>query len=243
MFFLRYVMPLVLLSVAVGFVAAWLYGEKQAGDDASFVADLPAAVEPVSRAAPAPTSVTAPRVSAAPDFVDQINAAVSATSATATATATPSPAPDTEAVVNSVANATGTQSWTVESFLDAMSNKPQSVRVAAEGDIAAQIESAVAGGGVAAPTDDYLSAISGEARNTTVIEAIAGDPNRFKVTDTVTGKYRIITVKPGESLSQIAQRIYGDALDYERIYEANDQQLSDPDRLSVGQQLVIPVDE
>jgi LysM repeat protein len=48
------------------------------------------------------------------------------------------------------------------------------------------------------------------------------------------------TVQPGDTLSKIAQRYYGDASQYRKIFEANQDQLDDPNRIQVGQHLVIP---
>ncbi len=47
-------------------------------------------------------------------------------------------------------------------------------------------------------------------------------------------------VAPGDNLSKIAKKFYGDANEYQRIFEANRDQLSDPDRIRVGQRLKIP---
>ncbi len=47
-------------------------------------------------------------------------------------------------------------------------------------------------------------------------------------------------VQPGDSLSKIAKRFYGDANAYMKIFEANMDQLDDPDKIQVGQELVIP---
>jgi LysM repeat protein len=51
---------------------------------------------------------------------------------------------------------------------------------------------------------------------------------------------RTYTVKSGDTLSKIAQEFYGSANEYNRIFEANRDKLSDPNRIQVGQQLVIP---
>jgi LysM repeat protein len=51
---------------------------------------------------------------------------------------------------------------------------------------------------------------------------------------------RTYTVKPGDTLSKIAQEFYGQANEYNRIFEANRDKLSDPNKIQVGQQLVIP---
>jgi nucleoid-associated protein YgaU len=49
------------------------------------------------------------------------------------------------------------------------------------------------------------------------------------------------TVKPGDSLSKIAKHFYGDSNDYMRIFEANKDKLNDPNKIQIGQELVIPV--
>ena len=48
------------------------------------------------------------------------------------------------------------------------------------------------------------------------------------------------TVQPGDSLSKIAKQYYGDANAYNKIFEANRDKLSDPNKIQVGQVLVIP---
>ena len=48
------------------------------------------------------------------------------------------------------------------------------------------------------------------------------------------------TVVQGDSLSKIAKRVYGKASYWRQIFEANRDQLSDPDKIQVGQTLVIP---
>jgi len=48
------------------------------------------------------------------------------------------------------------------------------------------------------------------------------------------------TVQSGDSLSKIAKRFYGDAKLYPKIFEANRDQLSDPDKIRVGQTLKLP---
>ena len=53
------------------------------------------------------------------------------------------------------------------------------------------------------------------------------------------GTKTYVVVK-GDSLSKIAQRFYGDAQDWKRIYEANRDQIDDPDLIHPGQELRIP---
>lgn len=48
------------------------------------------------------------------------------------------------------------------------------------------------------------------------------------------------TVVKGDSLSKIALRYYGDPLEWKRIFEANQDQIQDPDLIHPGQELRIP---
>ena len=48
------------------------------------------------------------------------------------------------------------------------------------------------------------------------------------------------TVKSGDTLSKIAKEFYGNANEYNKIFEANKDKLSSPDRINVGQELKIP---
>lgn len=48
------------------------------------------------------------------------------------------------------------------------------------------------------------------------------------------------TVKAGDTLSKISKQFYGDANKYIKIFEANRDQLSDPDKIKPGQALKIP---
>lgn len=47
-------------------------------------------------------------------------------------------------------------------------------------------------------------------------------------------------VAKGETLSHIAQKYYGKASDHQRIFEANRDQLNDPDKIREGMDLKIP---
>jgi nucleoid-associated protein YgaU len=54
------------------------------------------------------------------------------------------------------------------------------------------------------------------------------------------GQQRTYTVKPGDSLSKISKELYGNANEYMKIFEANRDVLSDPNKISPGQTLKIP---
>jgi len=57
---------------------------------------------------------------------------------------------------------------------------------------------------------------------------------------TRTDVYGYHTVKSGDTLSAIAKKLLGNANRYMDIFNANKDQLSDPDKIKVGQKLVIP---
>jgi len=47
-------------------------------------------------------------------------------------------------------------------------------------------------------------------------------------------------VQAGDTLSKLAQKYYGDASLYTKIFQANRDVLSDPNKIQVGQKLRIP---
>jgi nucleoid-associated protein YgaU len=48
------------------------------------------------------------------------------------------------------------------------------------------------------------------------------------------------TVQKGDTLSKISKQFYGDANKYKKIFDANRDQLKDPDKIQPGQVLRIP---
>ena len=59
-------------------------------------------------------------------------------------------------------------------------------------------------------------------------------------TPTASSSGRTYKVASGDTLSKIAKEFYGNANDYNKIFEANRDKLSDPNKIQVGQELVIP---
>ncbi len=51
---------------------------------------------------------------------------------------------------------------------------------------------------------------------------------------------RTYTVKAGDSLSKIAEREYGDASQWKKIYEANRDAIKNPDLIHPGQTFTLP---
>ena len=50
------------------------------------------------------------------------------------------------------------------------------------------------------------------------------------------------TVQHGDTLSKISERYFGNSHSYMKIFEANRDKLSDPDKIQVGQELTIPAE-
>ena len=61
--------------------------------------------------------------------------------------------------------------------------------------------------------------------------------------DSARDESRIVTVQPGYTLWEISERNYGDGVNYLRIYNANRDQIRDPDLIYPGQIFTIPVGE
>lgn len=55
-----------------------------------------------------------------------------------------------------------------------------------------------------------------------------------------TGTGQSYTVKSGDSLSKIAKHFYGDGSKWKLIHEANRDQISNPDLIHPGQEIMIP---
>jgi nucleoid-associated protein YgaU len=65
-------------------------------------------------------------------------------------------------------------------------------------------------------------------------DAMATEPTN------ITPAGKTYTVVRGDSLSKIAQREYGDAKKWRKIFEANKDVIENPDLIEVGQDLIIP---
>jgi LysM repeat protein len=90
-------------------------------------------------------------------------------------------------------------------------------------DVVADIQ--VVGG---APTGGGATATSGRA------------PAGASATGTATATARTYTVKPGDTLSQIAKEQLGSAGSYMKIFDLNKDVLTDPDKIKPGQVLRLP---
>jgi len=71
-------------------------------------------------------------------------------------------------------------------------------------------------------------------------KAQATPPAQQKAPEQPKEKEEIYTVQKGDSLSKIAKKYFGDVNQWHKIFDANRNQISDPDKIQVGQKLIIP---
>jgi nucleoid-associated protein YgaU len=71
-------------------------------------------------------------------------------------------------------------------------------------------------------------------------EGIAGGASMEDAAGGAGRESRTYIVQGGDTLSKIAKEYYGDANRYMDIFNANTDKLSDPNKIKVGQELVIP---
>jgi nucleoid-associated protein YgaU len=81
------------------------------------------------------------------------------------------------------------------------------------------------------PQEHAKSADKGPAPKVSPVGGVASETAKAEQT---------YTVVKGDTLSAIAKKFYGNANEYMRIFEANKNLLSDPDKIQVGQVLKIP---
>ena len=77
----------------------------------------------------------------------------------------------------------------------------------------------------------------------TVDESTASQGGRVQTAGAGIGggqQSRTYTVQAGDTLSKISKQFYGNANQYMKIFEANQNLLKDPDKIRPGQELVIP---
>lgn len=77
---------------------------------------------------------------------------------------------------------------------------------------------------------DAIKAVGGVAPTDIVADIQVANPD----------VYAMHTVQKGESLSKIAKHYYDDMMKYKKIFDANRDQLNNPDLIEVGQVLRIP---
>lgn len=98
---------------------------------------------------------------------------------------------------------------------------------------------------------DGVVSLSGEAASGEALEKavlLAGNVQGVEKVMAVTVKaadkptVEYYEIAPGDSLSAIAKKFYGDAKLYPRLFEANREVIKDPDKIYPGQKIRIPLD-
>lgn len=72
------------------------------------------------------------------------------------------------------------------------------------------------------------------------VQGVASVEDKITVPGSVVVAAQFVTVKKGDTLSAISLAVYGNANQYQKIFEANKPMLSHPDKIYPGQVLRIP---
>ena len=85
-----------------------------------------------------------------------------------------------------------------------------------------------AAGGTGTQADGFKDVVSGSSSTAASPKGQSG------------GEARSYIVQPGDSLSKIAKKFYGNANEWRKIFEANKDRISNPDMIQPGWALKIP---
>lgn len=105
-----------------------------------------------------------------------------------------------------------------------------------DGDVKVEVDGSKVRIKGAAPSQEMREKIILAAGNVDGIEAVEEEIT----TEDEQPEARLHTVERGDTLSKIAKDVYGNAMKYPVIFEANRPMLSDPDKIYPGQVLRIP---
>lgn len=90
----------------------------------------------------------------------------------------------------------------------------------------------------AAPSQEAANAVWDEIKRVNPrLDDVVAD---FPIDTSLKTAAKTYTVKAGDTLSKISKEFYGNANDYMKIFNANRDQLSDPNKIQPGQELKIP---
>ena len=99
--------------------------------------------------------------------------------------------------------------------------------------------------------NEGIVSLSGEAASSEALEKavlLAGNVKGVEKVMAVTvkaadePKVEYYEIASGDTLSAIAKKYYGDAMQYPRLFEANREVIKDPDKIYPGQKIRIPLD-
>ena len=78
-----------------------------------------------------------------------------------------------------------------------------------------------------------------EKKAETPVAAAVAPPKKVLI-ETLPGGQRLYTVVQGDTLYGISVKVYNTPRHYERIYEANQDRIADPNTLQIGMKLLVP---
>jgi nucleoid-associated protein YgaU len=100
---------------------------------------------------------------------------------------------------------------------------------------------------VPAPVESKVKAVAGSDEVAKPVAKqvppAAESPVRPKAASVAKAGSQEYIIKPGDSLSRLAERFYNSMTKWEKIYEANRDTVKNPNYVYVGQKIVIPPDE
>lgn len=134
------------------------------------------------------------------------------------------------------------QGWSVDAFVNGIRRQFGTVAVdpLLDKDVAAQLSVAAARAEARSGKDSYLTSILQETDDLAVTTVTSTREGGLTGNSPAGFAGAFVTVAEGESLSDIAGRVYGNPDEYLRIFAANRDVLSDPDQIYAGQRLRIP---
>jgi nucleoid-associated protein YgaU len=91
-----------------------------------------------------------------------------------------------------------------------------------------------------APKPDFGKVTSGSDSTLGKTPAQPVFPPLGSKPETPAGQAKTYEVQSGDSLSKIAKRVYGNANEWPKIYNANRDQIKDPDLIHPVQKLILP---
>jgi nucleoid-associated protein YgaU len=92
----------------------------------------------------------------------------------------------------------------------------------------------------AVKSEDERQRVLTAARGVAGVREVRDELQAGGATSAGLGGGKTYTVQKGDTLSEIAQKHYGKASEYKKIFEANRNVLSDPDQITPGQVLKLP---
>ena len=95
----------------------------------------------------------------------------------------------------------------------------------------------------AVATEEKAKPVAKQVAVASLPEKTPVNPPAVKANKPATAETQQYTVKPGDTLSKLAERFYNSMSKWEKIYEANKDVVKNPNYIYIGMKLMIPVDD